>query len=167
MIILTKFRALFFSCLLTGIISLLLSCNRGASASEEVAKVKTPVTIGPVTFKSVTSTVDLPAVTMFMNKNIIRATTAGMIENISIKPGDYIAADQLLFTIRTRESMALYNKNGSDTSLTFKGVINITSHREGVISSIAYQKGDFVLEGDEMAVVSEQNSLVFILDVPF
>ncbi len=36
-----------------------------------------------------------------------------------------------------------------------------------MINSISYQKGDFVQEGDEMAVVSEQNSLVFILDVPF
>ena len=54
-----------------------------------------------------------------------------------------------------------------DTSLSFKGIINITSHKEGVINSISYQKGDFVQEGDEMAVVSEQESLVFILDVPF
>jgi multidrug efflux pump subunit AcrA (membrane-fusion protein) len=130
-------------------------------------EVKTPVTIVSVTFKSVTSTVDLPAVTTFMNRSIIRAATTGTIEKISINPGDFIAADQLLFTIRTREAMALNNTIGSDSSLSFKGLINITSHKEGVISSISYQKGDFVQEGDELAVVSEQNSLVFILEVPF
>ena len=81
--------------------------------------------------------------------------------------GDYISANQLLFTIRTREAMALNNTIRKDSSLSFKGLINITSHKEGVISSISYQKGDFVQEGDELAVVSEQNSLVFILDVPF
>jgi multidrug efflux pump subunit AcrA (membrane-fusion protein) len=167
MIILSRFSAFIFSCLLTGIFALSLSCNRGAPTTEEAAEVKTPVTIAPVTFKPVTSTVDLPAVTMFMNKNIIRATTTGTIEKISIVPGDYVTTDQLLFTIRTRESMALGNKAGSDTSFTFKGVINITSRKEGLISSIAYQKGDFVQEGDEMAVISDQNSLVFILDVPF
>ncbi|TAL81729.1 MAG: HlyD family efflux transporter periplasmic adaptor subunit, partial [Bacteroidetes bacterium] len=39
--------------------------------------------------------------------------------------------------------------------------------KEGVISNVSHQKGDFVQEGDELAVVSEQSSLVFILDVPY
>jgi len=102
-----------------------------------------------------------------MNKNIIRATTAGTIEKILIVPGESISDGQLLFTIRTREAMALDKNAIADTSLSFKGLINIISHKEGVINTISYQKGDFVQEGDEMAVVSEQNSLVFIMDVPF
>jgi hypothetical protein len=167
MIILIKPKTLFPICLLTGVITLTLACNRGSSTDEEVTEVRTPVRIVPVTFKSVTSTVDLPAVTMFMNKNIIRASTTGIIEKISIIPGDYVAANQLLFTIRTREAIALGNSPGSDTSFTFKGTINITSNKEGVISSVSYQKGDYVQEGDEMAVISDQSSLVFILDVPF
>ena len=148
-------------------ILLSFSCKHGTASSEAVTQVRTPVTITPVTLKSVTSTVDLPAVTTFMNKNIIRASTAGTIEKISISTGDFITSDQLLFTIRTREATAMVNSLVRDTSLSFKGLINIISHKEGVISSIAYQKGDFVQEGDELAVVSEQNSLVFILDVPF
>jgi len=102
-----------------------------------------------------------------MNKNIIRAPTAGTIEKILITPGEFISSGQLLFIIRTREAMALEKSVRSDTSLNFNGLINITSHKEGVINSIKYQKGDFVQEGDEMAFVSEQNSLVFIFDVPF
>jgi multidrug efflux pump subunit AcrA (membrane-fusion protein) len=167
MVILLKPKTLFSACLITGVIALTLSCNRGSSTTEEVTEVRTPVRIVPVIFKSVSSSVDLPAVTMFMNKNIIRAATTGIIEKISIKPGDYVIANQLLFTIRTRESIALASSHISDTSFAFKGIINITSNKEGVISSVAYQKGDFVQEGDEMAVVSDQSSLVFILDVPF
>jgi len=148
-------------------VSLICSCKNGSKTSEETSVVKTPVTIVPVTYKSVTSTVGLPATATFMNKSIIRATTTGTIEKILISPGEYINTDQLLFTIRTREAMALGKKAQMDTSLIFKGLINITSHKEGVINSISYQKGDFVQEGDEMAIVSEQNSLVFILDVPF
>jgi biotin carboxyl carrier protein len=146
---------------------LLFSCKNIAKTSEVVAEVKTPVTIVPVTFKPVTSTVALPAVATYMNKSIVRATTTGTIEKILIKPGEFIATDQLLFTIRTREAMALDKKAQSDSSLSFKGLINIASHKEGVINSILYQKGDYVQEGDELAIVSEQNSLVFILDVPF
>ena len=85
---------------------LLLSCKHTAKTSEEVSVVKTPVTVVPVTYKSVSSTVALPAVATFMNKNIVRATTTGTIEKILITPGEYISAGQLLFTIRTREAMA-------------------------------------------------------------
>jgi multidrug efflux pump subunit AcrA (membrane-fusion protein) len=149
------------------IIVLSYSCKHVTGTSEKVTEAKTPVTLVPVTFKSVTSTFELPAVSMFMNRSIIRATTTGTIERISINPGDFIANDQLLFTIRTREAMALNNSIKDDSSLSFNGLINITSHNEGVISSVSYRKGDFVQEGDELAVVSEQNSLVFILEVPF
>jgi hypothetical protein len=144
-----------------------LSCKHIAKKSEEVAEAKTPVTIVPVMYKSVTSTVTLPAVSTFMNKSTIRATTTGIIKKILISPGEFIAADQLLFTIMTREAVALGKNVQGDSSLSFNGLINITSNKEGVINSISYQKGDFVQEGDEMAMVSEQNSLVFILDVPF
>ena len=163
----THIRTIFYLFLLTGSVAFLLSCNHAAKTSEEPIEVKTPVTIVPVTFKSVASTIGLPAVATFMNKSIIRATTTGTIEKILISPGEFISADQLLFTIRTREAMALNKTVESDTSLSFKGLISITSRKEGVINSISYQKGDFVQEGDELAVVSEQNSLVFILDVPF
>lgn len=146
---------------------LLLSCHNTVKIAEESAEVKTPVTIVPVMFKPVTSSVRLPAVATFMNKSIVRTTTAGTIDKILIAPGEYISADQLLFTIRTREAMAMSKSDEKDTSLSFRGLINITSHKDGVINSIAYQKGDFVQEGDELAVVSEQKSLVFILDVPF
>ena len=153
--------------LISGLMVLSLSCKHAAPSPEETTEVKTPVTVAPVEYKSVTSTISLPAVATFMNKNIIRATTSGMIEKILIAPGEFISDGQLLFTIRTREAMALDKKAQADTSLIFKGSINIISHKEGVINSVAYQKGDFVQEGDEMAVVSEQNSLVFIMDVPF
>jgi len=145
---------------------ILLSCRHGAQTSEDTPVVKTPVTIAAVEYKSVASTVTLPAVATYLNKSIVRATTSGIIDKILIDPGQSITDNQLLFAIRTREAMALDKSLHSDSSLTFKGSINIFSHKEGVINSIAYQKGDFVQEGDEMAVISDQSSLVFILDVP-
>jgi multidrug efflux pump subunit AcrA (membrane-fusion protein) len=164
---LKRIKSCLLFCLVAGIVALALSCNHVKGISENAVEVKTPVTLAPVTFKPVTSTVNLPAITMFMNKSIIRATTTGTIEKILISQGDLITSDQLLFTIKTREAMAMKNSNGSDTSLSFKGLINITSHNGGVVNSISYRRGDYVQEGDEMAVIAEQNSLVFILEVPF
>jgi multidrug efflux pump subunit AcrA (membrane-fusion protein) len=160
----TRSRILFF--LLTGSFAIVFSCRNSNTSSEAESDIITPVTIAPVIFKSVTSTVDLHAVSMFMNRSTIRATTTGTIENISVFPGDFITSGQLLFTIRTREAMALKRASVNDTSLSIKGLININSQKEGIISSVAYQKGDFVLEGDDLAVLAERNSLVFILEVP-
>ena len=162
----TLIRTKLLPALIAITIALLFSCRQTAQKAEEIPVVKTPVTIASVEYKSVSSFVTLPAVATFMNKSIVRATTSGIIDKILIDPGQTISTNQLLFTIRTREAMAIEKSANADSSLSFKGLINIFSHKEGVINSIAYQKGDFVQEGDEMATVSEQNSLVFILDVP-
>ena len=164
---LTKIKSILCLLVISGTLFFLGSCKHSPQAPEETPVVKTPVTVIPLTYKSVTSTVSLPAVATFLNKNIIRATTAGTIDKILITPGEFISKNQLLFAIRTKEASALANTVQSDTTLNFKGLINISSHGEGVINSISYQKGDFVQEGDELAIVSDQNSLVFILDLPF
>jgi multidrug efflux pump subunit AcrA (membrane-fusion protein) len=143
------------------------SCKNTPITTEEDLEVITPVRVTPVVFKPVVSTVSLPAVTTFLSKSIMRTTTSGRIEKILVTQGDYVSANQLIFTIRTRESIALGDVAKNDSSLSFKGVINIYSPKEGVISSVSYQMGDYVLEGDELAVLSEENSLVFILDVPY
>lgn len=150
--------------LLAGLIS---SCKNTVKTSEEEVNVITPVTIVPVEYKSFSSTVDMPAIATYMNKSIIRATTTGVIESVLTNQGESIGKGQLLFTIRTREAMALDSKTQTDTTLKLAGLIKISAHQEGVINTISYQKGDFVQEGDEMAVISDQNSLVFILDIPF
>jgi multidrug efflux pump subunit AcrA (membrane-fusion protein) len=148
--------------------SLTLSCGHSSTNEEESTEaVKTPVTVVPVTYKSISSSVSLPAVATYLNKNIVRAVTTGTIENILISQGEAISAGQLLFTIKTREASALENRFKADTSLSFAGKVKIISNASGIISAISYQKGDFVQEGDELATVSDHNSLVFIMDVPF
>ena len=162
-----KFRIRFLFLLTAGLLTVLSACKDRSTSAEITGAVRTPVTIIPVAFRPVTATIDLPATSTFMNKNIVRATTAGTIENILVRQGDFAASGQLLFTIRTRESSAIGRISGNDSTLTFNGLINITANEPGVINSISYQKGDFVQEGDQIAVMSEQKSLVFILDVPF
>ncbi len=154
-------------CLIALPILFLTACNQTTVTSEVDASVITPVTIVNVKDKPVTETIDLPAVTVFLNKSIIRSATTGTVESISIILGDYVKKDQILYTIRTREASAMNNSMIDDSTFSFKGRINIISPTSGVISSVSHQNGDFVQEGDELAVISEQNSLVFILDTPF
>jgi biotin carboxyl carrier protein len=142
-------------------------CNQTSAPVEDEAAVITPVTIVPVSYKPVEETIDLPAVTAFINKSIVRSTTTGTVESISVVLGDNVKKDQPIYTVRTRESSAIKNSLKGDSTLAFNGNIIITASKEGIISSVSHQNGDFVQEGDELAVISEQNSLVFILDTPF
>jgi hypothetical protein len=153
--------------LIAGFILFLFSCKDTPSDSGSAGAVKTPVKLIPVTFKPVVSTIDLTATTQFLNKDIVRAPAAGKIDNILIRQGESAGSGELLFTLRTREAVALGTLPGKDSTLSFNGLINITVNEPGVINSISYQKGDFVQEGDELAVISEQKSLAFIMDVPF
>jgi multidrug efflux pump subunit AcrA (membrane-fusion protein) len=156
-----------FYCFLSWIIISATACNQTPTTSEEVAPVITPVTIVTIKYKPVTETIELPAVTSFINKSIVRSTTTGTVESITIIIGDNVKKDQPLYTIRTREASAINNSLKGDSTLSFKGRINIKASKEGVISSISHQNGDYVQEGDELAVISEQSNLVFILDTPF
>jgi biotin carboxyl carrier protein len=158
-----------FDCLIALIIFFSAACNRApvTSEAEDAAVVITPVTITNVIYKPIAETLELPAITSFLTKNIVRSTTTGTVESISISIGDNVKKDQLLYTIRTPESSAISNSLKEDSTLSFNGRINIIAAKDGVISSVSHQNGDFVQEGDELAVISEQNSLVFILDTPF
>lgn len=149
------------------LMSFFMSCNRSGDAAITEPEAKTPVTVVPVEFKTVTSGVNLPALTYFMNKSYIRSTTAGIIEKMAVQQGDRVVPGQVLFTIKTREAMALGNSGSTDPELTFRGLINIKANTPGIISAVTYQKGDFVQEGDQLASVDDQSSLVFILEVPF
>jgi biotin carboxyl carrier protein len=156
-----------FTLILLAAVTLTCCKNSGSKNEEDIIEARTPVTIVSVTNKPISETIDLSAVSAFMIKNIIRSATTGTIEDISVIPGDFINKNQLLFTVKTREAMAVQNTQSGDSSLNFKGIIKIFSPQEGIIGSISHQNGDFVQEGDELAVIAEQSSLVFILEVPF
>jgi multidrug efflux pump subunit AcrA (membrane-fusion protein) len=162
-----RIKTYWFYCLLGGLILSVISCNNSPAPVEDEATVITPVSIVPVSYKPITENIFLPAVTAYINKSIVRSATTGTVEAISIAPGDRILKGQSLYTIRTREASALNNSLKGDSTLSFTGQVKISAPGAGIISSVSHQNGDFVQEGDELAVISDQNSLVFILDTPF
>lgn len=161
-----RFRYGFSFLLFAGMLSLTISCRQKAEGGEEIVDVVTPVTVIPVEYKTMKSTIDLPAVSSFLRKSSVRSTVAGTIQKVSVSQGESVSGNQLLFSLKTRESAALENTKGTDSTLRFSGLIEIRSPGKGIVSSIKYQSGDFVQEGDELAVVAERNSLIFILEVP-
>jgi hypothetical protein len=141
--------------------------NSGSKSEEEKIEARTPVTITEPVYKDISETIELPAVTTYLVKNVIRSSTTGIIEEIKVTPGENVSKGTLLFKLKTIEAAAYQDTLARDENLGFKGVINIFSPKDGIIGTISHQGGDFVQEGDELAVISDINNLVFILEVPF
>jgi len=148
--------------------AILAGCGNNAATDEEESGVEatTPVTVTNVSFGPIAETVELNAVSTFQKKVSVKATTTGYIDEVNASLGNSVGMDQLLFTIKTREATALQN-SGIDSLMKFSGIINIKSQKAGVITTLAHQKGDYVIDGDELAVISDRSSLVFLLQVPF
>ncbi|MEI6821958.1 MAG: HlyD family efflux transporter periplasmic adaptor subunit [Bacteroidota bacterium] len=135
---------------------------------ENEAKQGTPVTVCSISNEAMSDYFELNAVSSYLKKNSVRAIIAGTVEQVELNIGDKVEKGQLLYTIRTKEAAALSNRKiNADTSFNFNGIIKIVSPKTGIISSVTHQKGDYVQEGDELAVVAEQNSLVFLMQLPF
>ena len=153
--------------ILTLIFLFLFSCKQ-KDKEENEAKQGTPVTVCNISNEAMSDYFELNAVSSYLKKNSVRATIAGTIEMVELNIGDKVEKGQLLYTIRTKEAAALSNRKiNADTSFNFNVIIKIVSPKTGIISSITHQKGDYVQEGDELAIVAEQNSLVFLMQLPF
>ncbi|MFN8211798.1 MAG: HlyD family efflux transporter periplasmic adaptor subunit [Bacteroidales bacterium] len=149
------------------IAALLSSCGGGKQAVEEEQKVVTPVTVTVPGKGTISDVVEIPATSTFLSKSIIRALTTGTIENVKVKYGDNVRNGDLLFIMRTREASVLRSAQAPDSSMSVTGEIRVFSSANGVITGVAHHQGDFVQEGDELATISDRNSFVFIMDLPF
>jgi multidrug efflux pump subunit AcrA (membrane-fusion protein) len=156
-------------CLLVSLL-LLASCHpkQGAEPEEDAAIAAiTPVTVDTIRIGPMSDYFELNAVSSFLKKNSVKASVSGYIRSVSVNIGDEVKKDQELFLLKTKEASALDNLNSKDTLTGITGLIRIRSFQEGIISTFNRHAGDYVQEGDELCIVSDRSSFVFLLDVPF
>ena len=148
----------------------LSSCKQKDAPSDEerVSNAKTPVYVTGVQTTSMDENIELRATSQFQKKVTVKANATGYIDNVTINIGDEVTLGEVLFTLKTKEASAISNqKTTSDTSLNFSGILKIKAQKAGIITTLDHQKGDYVQDGDQLGIISERNSFVFILDVPF
>ena len=148
-------------------LGIITACGNQRSTPEKEPEHRTPVTVTEPVYRDISEIVDLPAITEYLVRNVVRSSTTGIIETISVSPGEAVNRGQLLFTIKTLEAAALKDSLPNEANLAFRGIIKVPSPKSGIISEVMHQAGDFVQEGDELSVVADVESLVFILEVPF
>lgn len=149
----------------------LFSCkSKEASSDDEEVKaedVRTPVTITSVETTELNDYVELNATSSFQQSNVIKSSANGYITVVNVKLGQMVNAGQSAFTIQTKEAHALGNTiNKLDPSFHFSGVINIKASASGYIQSLDHQVGDYVQDGEQLAVLADSKSFGFILNLP-
>jgi len=124
-----------------------------------------PVQVTSPERRDMISSIDLNANTIFLKKEIVRATFPGFIEQINKNIGDKIRKGDLLLQIRTKESAA--NDSLTLEPEIFPGAIPVRARSDGVLTSLNYHTGDFISEGEEIAIISNPSALYITLNVPY
>jgi multidrug efflux pump subunit AcrA (membrane-fusion protein) len=142
----------------------------GGGDDDEDAKVasQTPVTVTTVSDSAMVDYIDLNAISTTLQKNYIKANANGYIKEAFVQPGQNVARGQLLFTIKTKEAQAIGNSiNVLDTSFKFSGINHIIASAPGYVAQVNHQTGDYVQDGEQLAVISDRSSFVFLMQLPY
>ena len=148
----------------------ILSCHHAPTEEEATAPelVQTPVTTTSVSSEPLTEYAELNATSVFQQDNIIKSNIIGYIKSMNVKVGQYVAAGQTLFVLKTKEAESLGSTiNALDSSYHFSGVSKIATPESGYITELPHQLGDYVQDGEQLAVISNANSFGFILNLPY
>jgi len=163
-----KFKHIYlFACLPL----LLFSCkgaDKPADSEDAAVASQTPVTVTTVTDSSMVDYFDVSATSIFLQKNVVKANANGYIEGVNTQLGHYVVKGSTVFTIKTKEAQSIGNSiNILDTTFKFSGVNRIKAPGSGYITQLAHQKGDYVQDGEQLAIISDRSSFAFVMQLPY
>lgn len=149
---------------------LFISCkNKEADVQEEEEPgTRTPVTVTTMKYEPIEEYVELNATSAFLQKSYIKANLTGYIKTVTIHFGSFINTGQTLFSLQTKESKALGNTiNNLDPNFKFSGINTVKASSSGYVTELSHQAGDYVQDGEQLAVISDIKSFVFLMDMPY
>lgn len=160
------------SIFLGSIIILLLSCGSKDTVSTETTteetEVVTPVSVVPVNIGPMEEFIELNATSVFQQKWILKSNVTGYLQQANVQLNRFVGRGQIIFTIKTKEAQSIGNSiNLLDSSFRFTGINSIRANGSGFISEINHQAGDYVQDGEQLAVITDTKSFVFLLDLPY
>lgn len=144
-----------------------ISCTSESKDTPLPSESGTTVKITNPIRTNLTEYINLNANTIFLNKEIIRSTFLGFIEKIYKNIGDVVKIGDPIFLIRTKESSASDSLHIDIGNKIFKGTITIKVQANGILTSLNYNTGDYVSEGEQLAIISNPSSLRINLNVPY
>ena len=144
-----------------------ISCSGDSGNPNNVSSGGTPVVITHPSIMDLKDYLKLNANTIFLNKEIVRASFQGYIEKIYKNIGDEVNPGDDLFQVKTKESAAADSMQINIGNKIFAGSVLIKAKTKGVLTELNYHNGDLISDGEQIAVVSNPSSLRIRLNVPF
>lgn len=147
----------------------LVCCQQAAKpAAEETLVPETPVQVTTVNHTTLSEDVVLNATSAYLEKSFIKANTNGYLQSSTLQAGAAVSSNQVLFKLITKEARAIGNSiNQLDPGFKFSGISIIRAEKSGYVILVNHQKGDYVQDGEALATIINQSSLVFLLDLPY
>ena len=135
---------------------------------EEEQETITPVTVTSIATETMDEYIELNATSAFLQQGFVKASANGYVQSVNAQVGKMVSSQQRVFVLKTKEAQSIGNAiNALDSTFKFFGIINIKAGTTGYISEINHEPGDYVQEGEQLAVINDVNSFVFILNVPY
>ena len=144
----------------------LIACSNDTKTAA-IETLGTPVKVANPSESALTDYMSFNANTVFMKKEIVRSTFQGFIQKVYKNIGDYVNAGDVVFTIITKEAYAADSLRVKLSDEVFSGVVNIKSKTSGILTELNYNVGDFISDGEQLAVISNPHSLAVLLNVPY
>lgn len=149
----------------------LQACKGKTDAGDDedaAVKSQTPVTVTTIGDTSLANYIDVNATSAYLQKNYVKANINGYIKQSNVQPGQYVSKGQLLFTLKTKEAQSIGNRISIlDTTFKFTGINRIKASASGYITQLSHQSGDYVQDGEQLAIINEGSSFVFLLQLPY
>lgn len=142
--------------------------TKDPATTDAPQEVSVPVTVTSVIFEPLQQYIDLNATSTFLQQNFVKANLNGYIKKANIRFGDYVHRGQVLFVLKTKEAEAIGNSvNKLDSSFNFSGANVIRADASGYVMQINHLAGDYVQDGEQLAVINDSKSFVFVMNVPY
>ncbi|MCP9234734.1 efflux RND transporter periplasmic adaptor subunit [Lewinella sp. JB7] len=149
---------------------LIMGCKKDAAlppVAPPAARIATQVVVGTPVRTTLRDSFLMNAVTVFTNRESIRATVTGYVDKTRVGVGTSVGAGQEVFVLQTREAAVLGEEILSDSSINITGMVPVVSRNTGIVTQLFYLDGDFVVEGDILAELTRPSALAIKLYVPF
>lgn len=145
----------------------LIGCKKADSEKSEQQIKGIEVSVGNPVRTRLVESISLNGNTIYQKQEIVRGTFSGYIEKLYKNVGDRVKAGDILFMVKTKEADAVGKNTPLGTGDSFSGLVKIFARSEGVLIELDHQSGDYIAEGEQLAVVVDPSSLRIALEVPY
>jgi multidrug efflux pump subunit AcrA (membrane-fusion protein) len=147
---------------------LLLNSCKDEETTTITDEIVVPVTVTSIDTTSIADFEEVSGTVSYIVKTPIKSIITGYITSVAVKPNDLIAKGKTLFTIKTKEALALGNDvNKLDPNLHFGKPVAIQSSSSGYVTAMNVEKDNYVQEGDVLAIINDLESYGVVINIPF